>query len=127
METAGGGESDEGGEAIAAYSEGAGAGFEDGPSLHELEAQMGDEVSTRDTGAAAAASRRGAKARPGAEEDGDEDAASGGKAGPLPELDTLVARLSPEVRETLEELFRARFVSVKKLPKRVLSSEEPPA
>lgn len=41
-------------------------------------------------------------------------------ATPLPSLDSLVGRLSPEVREVLEDLFRARFTGVRKVPKRVL-------
>jgi len=39
-------------------------------------------------------------------------------AGPMPELDDLVARLPPAVRETLDELFRARFVRVTRLPRK---------
>jgi hypothetical protein len=37
-------------------------------------------------------------------------------------VDALVARLPAEVRETLDELFRARFVAVKKLPKKVFQA-----
>ena len=33
---------------------------------------------------------------------------------PLPALDELVKRIPPEVRETLDDLFRARFVTVKR-------------
>ncbi len=40
--------------------------------------------------------------------------------GALPPLGELVQRLSPEVRETLDELFRARFVSVRRVPKKAL-------
>lgn len=40
----------------------------------------------------------------------------------LPPLETLVNRLSPEVRDTLEDLFRAKFVRVQRVPKRVLKS-----
>ena len=91
-------------------------GSDEGPPLEELEAQMGGEVAARDGAAAAApASRRAA----GADED---DEAAPDKATALPELDTLVARLPAELRETLDELFRARFVSVKKLPKKVFQS-----
>ncbi len=35
----------------------------------------------------------------------------------LPTVDQLVARVHPSVREKLEELFRAKFVSVKRVPK----------
>lgn len=43
-------------------------------------------------------------------------------AGPAPELDELVARLPPAVRETLDELFRARFVRVTRLPRKTLTA-----
>ena len=39
----------------------------------------------------------------------------------LPPLDELVKRLSPAVRETLDDLFRARFVTVRRLPAKALS------
>jgi hypothetical protein len=39
----------------------------------------------------------------------------------LPSLDALVKRLSPEVRETLDDLFRAKFVSVRRVPKKALN------
>jgi hypothetical protein len=82
--------------------------------MEELEAQMRGELAARDASAAASpAARRSAAA---ATEDDDAD----GKSAALPELDTLVARLPAEVRETLDELFRARFVAVKKLPKKLL-------
>ena len=38
----------------------------------------------------------------------------------LPPLDELVKRLSPEVRETLDDLFRARFIAVRRVPKTAL-------
>jgi hypothetical protein len=41
----------------------------------------------------------------------------------LPALDELVARIPADVRETLEELFRARFVTVKRVPKKALKTE----
>jgi hypothetical protein len=42
--------------------------------------------------------------------------------GPAPELDELVGRLPPAVRETLDELFRARFVRVTRLPRKTLAA-----
>jgi hypothetical protein len=39
----------------------------------------------------------------------------------LPALSELVNRLSPEVRETLGDLFRARFVTVRRLPAKALT------
>ena len=40
----------------------------------------------------------------------------------LPSLDTLVQRIPANVRESLEDLFRARFVSVKRVPKKALKT-----
>ncbi len=48
------------------------------------------------------------------------EAAEPEPAGPAPELDALVERLPPAVRETLDELFRARFVRVTRLPRKTL-------
>lgn len=41
----------------------------------------------------------------------------------LPALDTLVNRLPADVRETLEDLFRARFVRVTRVPRKALKSQ----
>ena len=41
-------------------------------------------------------------------------------ATPLPPLDQLVGRLKPEVREVLDELFRARFTGVRRVPAQAL-------
>jgi hypothetical protein len=38
----------------------------------------------------------------------------------LPALDDLVQRIPLEVRDVLEDLFRARFVTVKRVPKKAL-------
>lgn len=38
------------------------------------------------------------------------------ETGPLPPLDSLVQRIPSEVRDTLEELFRAKFVTVRRVP-----------
>ena len=40
----------------------------------------------------------------------------------LPPLDELVKRIPADVRETLEDLFRARFVTVKRVPKKALKT-----
>jgi hypothetical protein len=40
----------------------------------------------------------------------------------LPALNELVNRIPPELRETLDELFRARFVAVKRVPRRALKN-----
>lgn len=41
---------------------------------------------------------------------------------PLPPLNELVARIPVEVRDALEDLFRARFVTVKRVPKRAFKT-----
>ncbi len=88
------------------------AGEDDGPPPEALEAQMRAELAARDERPAASpAARRAASAS-------DEDEDGGSAKTPLPELDALVARLPAEVRDTLDELFRARFVAVKKLPRK---------
>jgi hypothetical protein len=40
----------------------------------------------------------------------------------LPPLDDLVQRIPPEVRETLDDLFRARFTTVRRVAKKALKS-----
>ncbi len=39
---------------------------------------------------------------------------------PLPALDELVKRIPPEARELMDELFRVKFVTVKRVPKTAL-------
>jgi hypothetical protein len=51
-----------------------------------------------------------------------EEAADDSEGKPLPPLDELVQRIPAEVRDTLEDLFRARFVTVKRVPKRALKT-----
>ncbi len=108
--------SDDWDEAAAPTTSSADGGDDDGPPIEDLEAQMHGEVPAQ----ARAESGRPSRSRPAAR--GDEDEEEGRSSVSLPELDELVARLPGEVRETLDELFRARFVSVKKLPKRVFTS-----
>jgi hypothetical protein len=64
----------------------------------------------------AEARERGEVVKPAAEVDAVEEV----DAKPLPALDELVARIPPEVRDTLEDLFRARFVTVKRVPRKAL-------
>lgn len=40
----------------------------------------------------------------------------------LPSLDELVKRLPAEVRDTLEDLFRAKFITVRRVPKKALKT-----
>ena len=51
-----------------------------------------------------------------------EESTEDSDAKPLPPLDELVQRIPAEVRDTLEDLFRARFVAVKRVPKRALKT-----
>ncbi|HET7536190.1 MAG TPA: hypothetical protein VFJ90_07040 [Candidatus Didemnitutus sp.] len=42
--------------------------------------------------------------------------------GPLPPLDDLVQRIPAPTRELIDELFRAKFVTVKRVPKSALKA-----
>ena len=101
-------------------------GEEDGPPLEVLEARMLGEVSARDVGMDTGGQTRGGgkavrRGRVSAEEG---KSGVGVRGEPLPELDSLVARLPGGVRTTLEELFRPRFTNVKKLPAWVFGEVE---
>jgi hypothetical protein len=50
------------------------------------------------------------------------EAAETSERGSLPVLADLVQRLSPEVRDTLEELFRAKFIAVRRVPKHAIKT-----
>lgn len=50
------------------------------------------------------------------------DVADESDAKALPPLNELVERIPPGVREVLDDLFRARFVAVRRVPKRALKS-----
>ncbi len=50
------------------------------------------------------------------------DVADEADAKALPPLNELVERIPPGVREVLDDLFRARFVAVRRVPKRALKS-----
>jgi len=52
------------------------------------------------------------------EDEDDKDTPASGKE--LPPMDTLLARIPAETRETLETLFRARFVKVRKIPRKAI-------
>jgi len=53
-----------------------------------------------------------------------DDAADEREAEPkaLPPLADLMKRLSPDVRETLDDLFRAKFTTVRRIPKKALKT-----
>lgn len=104
-------------EAAAPSSPSEAGGDDDGPPLEDLETQMQGDLAMQKSAHAGRVTRRASDASSN-EEDDDVRASKD----PLPELDALVARLPAEVRETLDELFRARFVSVKRLPGRVFAS-----
>lgn len=55
--------------------------------------------------------------KPAAQEDEEEKAIS---KTPLPELDDLMKRLPTETRELIDELFRAKFTKVTRVPKQAL-------
>ena len=50
------------------------------------------------------------------------DAMEEREAKPLPTIEELVERIPAGVRDTLEDLFRAKFVKVQRVPKRALKS-----
>ena len=45
------------------------------------------------------------------------------EGGPLPDLDQVIARIPEKVKATMDELFRAQFESVRRVPAAVLKSE----
>lgn len=77
-----------------------------------VESAMRVEQQERDGGAPPTQRPEAVKAAAPAEEDESKE--------PLPKLDALIERIPSEVRETLEELFRARFTGVQRVPKQAL-------
>jgi hypothetical protein len=63
---------------------------------------------------------RGEMAAPSASSAPPGEAREETESGALPPLDELVQKIPADVRDTLEELFRAKFVTVKRVPKKVL-------
>lgn len=41
----------------------------------------------------------------------------------LPSMQSLIDRIPPQARETLEDLFRAKFITVRRVPKKVLKEK----
>lgn len=80
-----------------------------GPNDGEESAFLAEQ---RAQGFVSPAAPRGAKSD-AAEDDADSKVA-------LPPLDELVNRIPPETRQLMEELFRAKFVTVKRIPKTAL-------
>lgn len=85
---------------------------DDGPPLDVI---MADEVSVQ-SGADFVAASRLPTFKPQNEEESEPPLAT-------PPLDDMIERIPPLVRETLEELFRARFVKVVRVPKSALASD----
>ncbi|HWA10593.1 MAG TPA: hypothetical protein VG838_14200 [Opitutaceae bacterium] len=54
------------------------------------------------------------------------EAAEEGDSRNLPALDDLVKRIPAEVRNALDDLFRAKFTTVKRMPRKVLKAPERP-
>lgn len=103
-------------EAVSASAPAAHSVEEDGPSLDELEAQMGAESAAKEI--TPPVRKKAVGMVRGTETEPDGQASSG----PLPELDTLLNRLPPELRENVEELLRVRFTAVKRVPGSALVS-----
>ncbi len=80
---------------------------EDEPVFPDEEAEMAMRSELRARGEAPVAAVR-------------READDGEVAAPLPSLESLTARLGPEVRGVLDELFRARFTGVRRVPSRAL-------
>ncbi len=80
---------------------------EDEPVFPDEETEMAMRSELRARGEAVVAAARAS-------------ADEGEVAAPLPPLDTLVGQLRPEVREVLDELFRARFTGVRRVPAQAL-------
>ena len=81
-----------------------------GPSEDEESAFLAEQ---REQGHAGGASNAAAKSQDEAEPD---------PTTPLPPLDDLVSRIPEKTRELMDELFRARFITVKRVPKSALKN-----
>ncbi len=77
----------------------------------DVEAAMSAEAAERDGGSGRAAPSRRAR-----------EAAETLDGGPLPSIDELMSQVPAPVLEQLEELFRAKFQTVKRVPAAVLKS-----
>lgn len=66
------------------------------------------------------AKARGDVIAPSATKERLDDSDDADEQSPLPPLEQAVARVPRDVREILEDLFRARFVGVKRVPKNAL-------
>lgn len=103
-------------EAVSPSSLAVTAGDEGGPSLEDLEAQMGREIAAKDVDQPVQKKNARTTSGPADETEGRAN------LGPLPELDVLLNRLPTELRESVEELLRVRFTAVKRVPGEALAS-----
>jgi len=94
-------------DAQAAFNGSAGGDDDAGPPPDALEAQMRTEIAARE-------STQPAPARVKVAAEPEDTLAT------LPELEGLLSRISPEVKETVEELFRVRFQTVRQVPGKAL-------
>jgi len=106
---AGSADTDDWADAQPVTSDGGAGDDGEGPPPDALEAQMRGETAARN--AAFSPRKKASVARE------DETAVA---AGPMPELDVLLARVPAEVKATLDELFRVRFQGVRRLPEKAL-------
>lgn len=83
---------------------------DDGPPIYDEAAESAFRAEARERGETVTASRAVAETVEETEK------------GALPPLDELVKKIPAEVRETLEDLFRAKFVKVQRVPKKALKS-----
>lgn len=83
-----------------------------GPSESEEQAFLAEQ---REQGYAAPRVPGPANGKTAAEAEPDDNS-------PLPPLDDLVQRIPPATRQLLDELFRAKFVTVKRVPKSALKN-----
>jgi hypothetical protein len=70
------------------------------------------------------AERSASKAKPSRRQT---EAAETLDGGPLPELDDMIAKVPADLQEKMDDLFRAKFQTVKRVPAAVLKSETPSA
>jgi hypothetical protein len=107
-------ETTEGEEAVTARVGSEGAPVEDAPQWPDESAEAAFLSEQRVSGVADGGARVAQPSKPAADEDSEVETA------PLPALQSLVDRIPADAREVLEELFRAKFYTVKKVPKAAL-------
>lgn len=107
-------ETTEGEEAVAARVGSEGAPVEDVPQWPDETAEAAFLSEQRVSGLSDTGARSSQAPKPAADEE------SEGENAPLPALQSLVDRIPTDAKDVLEELFRAKFYTVKKVPKTAL-------